>query len=98
MSVNMSVSADRAMTVGAPLASSSYVMWVPLMGGLWVVMNVALVYLGLHVPYCLPCSLLAGVVNGMLVSVIAGAKASERFQGGGTGLLRGLNFRCLLNE
>jgi hypothetical protein len=98
MSVNMSASADRAMTVGGPLASSSYVMWVPLMGGLWVVMNVALVYLGLHVAYCLPCSLLAGVVNGMLVSVIAVAKASERFQAGVTGLLSGFTFSGLRND
>jgi hypothetical protein len=98
MPVNMSVSADRAITVGGPLASSSHVMWVPLMGGLWVVINVALVYLGLHVAYCLPCSLLAGVVNGMLFSVIAVAKASERFQAGVTGLLSGFTLSGLRND
>src|SRR5580698_7510844 len=98
MSVNMSASEDRAMTVGGPLASSSYVMWVPLMGGLWVVINVALVYLGLHVAYCLPCSVLAGILNGMLLSVIAVAKASDRFQAGVTGLLSGLTLSGLRND
>ena len=98
----MPVSADRAigrsMTVGGPLASSSYVVWVPLMGGLWVVINVALVYLGLHVAYCLPCSVLAGIVNGMLLSVIAVAKASERFQAGVTGLLCGFTLSGLRHD
>lgn len=94
----MPVSADRAMTVGGPLAASSYVMWVPLMGGLWVVINVALVYVGLHVAYCLPCSVLAGILNGMLLSVIAVAKASERFQAGVTGLLSGLSLSGLRSD
>src|SRR5271155_4586764 len=94
----MPVSADRAMTVGGPLATSSYVLWVPLMGGLWVVMNVALVYVGLHVAYCLPCSVLAGILNGVLISVIAVAKASERFQAGVTGLLSGLSLSGLRDD
>jgi hypothetical protein len=98
----MPVSADRAMernmTVGGPLATSSYVLWVPLMGGLWVVVNVALVYLGLHGAYCLPCSVLAGIVNGMLLSVIAVAKASERFQAGVTGLLSGFTLSGLRSD
>jgi hypothetical protein len=98
----MPVSADRAMgrsmTVGGPLAASSYVVWVPLMGGLWVVINVALVYLGLHVAYCLPCSVLAGIVNGVLLSVIAVAKASERFQAGVTGLLSGFTLSGLRHD
>ena len=98
----MPVSTDRAMgssvTVGGPLAASSYVVWVPLMGGLWVVVNVALVYLGLHVAYCLPCSVLAGIVNGMLLSVRAVAKASERFQAGVTGLLSGFTLSGLRHD
>ena len=98
----MPVSADptigRSMTVGGPLAASSYVVWVPLMGGLWVVINVALVFLGLRVAYCLPCSVLAGVLNGMLLSVIAVAKASERFQAGVTGLLGGFSLSGLRND
>jgi len=98
----MPVSADRAMgrsmTVGGPLAASSYVVWVPLMGGLWVVINVALLYLGLHVAYCLPCSVVAGILNGMLLSVIAVAKASERFQAGVTGLLSGFTLSGLRND
>src|SRR5271167_2537543 len=98
----MPVSADRAMgrsmTVGEPLATSSFVVWVPLMGGLWVVINVALVYLGLHLPYSLPCSLLAGILNGTLLSVIAVAKASARFQAGVTGLLSGFSLSGLRSD
>lgn len=91
-------SVDRAIAVGGPLASPSYVVWVPLLGGLWVVVNVLLVYLGLHVAYSLPCSLLAGIVNGTLFSVIAVAKASARFQAGATGLLSGLSLSGLRSD
>src|SRR5579863_4376218 len=98
----MSVSADRtmgrSMSVGGPLAASSYVLWVPLMGGLWVLTNVGFVYLGLHVAYSLPCCLFAGILNGTLFSVIAVAKASERFQAGVTGLLSGLSLTGLRSD
>ena len=94
----MPVSADRIMPVGGPLATPSYVVWVPLMGGLWVVINVLLLYLGLHVAYALPCCLLAGIVNGTLLSVIAVAKASARFQTGATGLLSGLSLSGLRSD
>jgi hypothetical protein len=94
----MALTADRTMALGRPLAGSSYCVWVPLMGGLWVVINVALVYLGLHVTYSLPCSLLAGILNGTLFSVIAVAKASERFQAGVTGLLSGLSLTGLRSD
>ncbi|HLW84958.1 MAG TPA: hypothetical protein VKR60_07045 [Candidatus Sulfotelmatobacter sp.] len=98
----MSVSADRtmgrSMSVGGPLAASSYVLWVPLMGGLWVLTNVGFVYLGLHVAYSLPCCLFAGILNGTLFSVIAVAKASERFQAGVTGLLSGMSLSGLRKD
>ena len=94
----MPVSADRAMTVGGPLATSSYVLWVPLMGALWVGINVLLVYLGLHIAYSLPCCMLAGILNGTLFSVIAVAKASARFQAGATGLLSGLSLSGLRSD
>lgn len=94
----MLVSADRAITVGGPLANPSYIVWVPLLGGLWVVVNVLLVYLGLHVTYALPCCLLAGILNGTLFSVIAVAKASARFQAGATGLLSGISLSGLRSD
>ena len=94
----MPVSADRAMTVDGPLANPSYVVWVPMLGGLWVVVNVLLVYLGLHVTYALPCCLLAGILNGTLFSVIAVAKASARFQAGATGLLSGISLSGLRSD
>src|SRR5579863_2886142 len=94
----MPVSADRIMPVAGPLVSPSYIVWVPLMGGLWVVINVLLVYLGVHVAYALPCCLLAGILNGTLLSVIAVAKASARFQAGATGLLSGLSLSGLRSD
>jgi hypothetical protein len=94
----MSVAADRTLALARPLASSSYCVWVPLMGGLWVVINVGLVYLGLHVTYSLPCSMLAGTMNGTLLSVIAVAKASERFKASVTGLLSGLSLTGLRSD
>ncbi|HEY6339834.1 MAG TPA: hypothetical protein VIW68_15190 [Candidatus Sulfotelmatobacter sp.] len=94
----MPVSADRALTVGGPWATSSYIVWVPLLGGLWVGVNVLLVYVGLHVAYSLPCCLLAGILNGTLFSVIAVAKASARFQAGATGLLSGLSLSGLRSD
>jgi hypothetical protein len=94
----MSATADRTIALGWPFPSSTYCVWVPLMGGLWVVINVALVYLGLHIAYSLPCSMLAGILNGTLLSVIAVAKASERFQAGVTGLLSGLSLSGLRSD
>jgi hypothetical protein len=94
----MSATADRTIALSRPLPSSTYCAWVPLLGGLWVVINVALVYLGLHIAYSLPCSLLAGILNGTLLSIIAVAKASERFQAGVTGLLSGLSLSGLRSD
>ena len=94
----MPVTADRVLTLGGPLASPSYIVWVPLLGGLWVVVNVLLVYLGLHIAYAMPCCLLAGILNGTLFSVIAVAKASARFQAGATGLLSGLSLSSLRSD
>ena len=73
----------------------------PLLGVLWVVINVFLVGLGirLHWPFaCSFCSFLAGLINGTLLSVIAVAAASERFQASATGLLGGLSLSGLRND
>jgi hypothetical protein len=81
-----------------PVAASSYCIWVPLLGGLWVATNVLSVFLGTHIAYPLTCSFLAGILNGTILSVIAVAKASERFQAGTTGLLSGLSLSGLRND
>jgi len=87
----MSVLAERALTVGRPVGSLSYCVWIPLMGALWVAVNVILVGLGTRIPHPMICSFLAGIINGTILSVIAVAKASDRFQAGTTGLLGGLS-------
>jgi hypothetical protein len=44
------------------------------------------------------CSFLAGIVNGTILSVIAVAKASDRFQAVTTGLLGGLSLSSLRSD
>jgi hypothetical protein len=59
---------------------------------------VILVGVGTQLPYGVSCSFLAGIVNGTILSVIAVAKASERFQAGATGLLGGLSLSGLRSD
>jgi hypothetical protein len=96
--VFMSALAQRVLMVGRPLGSTAYCVWIPLLGAGWVAVNVVLVGLGTHVPYPLSCSFLAGIINGTVLSVIAVAKASARFQAGTTGLLGGLTLSGLSND
>jgi hypothetical protein len=76
----------------------SFSVWVPVLGAAWVAVNVLLVAAGTQVPYPLSCSFLAGIFNGTIFSVIAVAKASERFQAGATGLLGGMSLSGLRND
>lgn len=62
---------------------------VPLLGWLWVLFNIAVVWLGINSQQTTLCSLVAGSVDGMVIAVIAVAKASEKFQAATTGLLGG---------
>lgn len=94
----MSALAERVLTVGRPVGSLSYRVWVPLLGAGWVAANVILVGLGTQVPYPLSCAFLAGMINGTILSVIAVAKVSERFQAGTTGLLGGLSLSGLRSD
>jgi hypothetical protein len=66
----MSAASDRALLVARPVAIPSGSMRVPLFGVLWVVVNVALVGLGIYIHYPFACSFLAGPLNGTLLSVI----------------------------
>jgi hypothetical protein len=94
----MSAISDRALLLAKPVAIPSGSMRVPLFGVLWVVVNVALVGLGICIHYPFACSFLAGLLNGTLLSVIVVSMASERFQAGATGLLGGLSLSGLRND
>jgi hypothetical protein len=94
----MSSVADRALSIPAPVARFSNGIWVPLMGGLWVLSNVALASLGIYIDWPILCAFLAGLMNGSLLAVIAVAMASERLQAGTTGLLGGLTLSAARND
>ena len=84
----------RSIAVLAPLQRPARLLptaWrVPLLGWLWVLFNISVVWLGIAREQTTLCSLLAGSVDGMVISIIAVAKASEKFQAAATGLLGGL--------
>jgi hypothetical protein len=70
----------------------------PLLGVLWVVVNVALLSLGIYIHWPFACSFVVGLVNGTVLSVIAVAVASERFQASAAGLLGGLSLSALRSD
>ena len=94
----MSAISDRALSVARPVAMSSDCVRMPLLGVLWVVVNVALVGFGVYIRWPFACSFLAGLVNGTVLSVIAVAAASERFRASATGLLGGLSLSGLRGD
>jgi hypothetical protein len=94
----MSAIADRALSVARPGTMSSNSLWIPLLGGLWVVANVGLGTLGIYTTWPGPCAFAAGLINGTALAVIAVATASERFQAGVTGLLGGFSLSGLRND
>jgi hypothetical protein len=93
----MSAIADRALSIARPVTSSNG-LWIPLLGGLWVVANVGLGSLGICVNWPVRCAFAAGLINGTLLAMIAVATASERFQAGATGLLGGLSLSGLRSD
>lgn len=94
----MSAAADGALSVAKPATASSDCVWIPLMGGLWVVANVGLGTAGIYLDRPIPCAFLGGLLNGTMLAVIAVATASERFQAGATGLLGGLSLSALRSD
>ena len=94
----MAAIADRVLSMERPATASPNGIWVPLMGGLWVLANVGLGALGIYIDWPILCAFLAGLVNGSLLSVIAVATASERFQAGTTGLLGGMTLSVLRSD
>jgi hypothetical protein len=93
----MSAFAARVLAVGRPMASASYV-WAPLLGAGWVTANVMLIVLATEVSHPFVSSLIAGVLDGMILSIVAVAKASARFQSLATGLLSGVSLSGLRRD
>ena len=99
----MSALAEGVHTVCRPVSSSSSRLVVPLIGALWVATNVVVLGVGAQVsgtqiPYLMIGSFSVGIINGVVLSIIAVAKASARFQAGTTGLLGGLTLSGLRND
>ncbi len=94
------MSSVPATTLSIPKSGnrSSNGVWVPLLGGLWVLANVALGSLGIYIDWPILCAFLAGLMNGSLLAVIAVATASDRFQGGTAGLMSGLSLSGLRSD
>jgi hypothetical protein len=63
---------------------------IPMLGWLWVLFNISLVWVGITFEKATLCALVAGSVDGMVIAILAVAKASEKFQAAATGLLGGL--------
>ncbi len=94
----MSAISDQSLAVARPVVMSSDSVIMPLLGVLWVVVNVALVSLGIYVRWPFTCSFAVGLVNGTVLSVIAVSVASERFQASAAGLLGGLSLSALRSD
>ncbi len=94
----MSAISDRTLSVARPVAMSSDRVRMPLLGVVWVAVNVALVSLGIRIHWPFACAFLAGLVNGTALSVIAVSLASERFQASTAGLLGGMSLSGLRSD
>jgi hypothetical protein len=94
----MAAVSDRLMSVARPVAISSDSIRMPLLGVLWVAVNVALVSLGIYIHWPFACSFLAGLANGTVLSVIAVTAAGERFQASAAGLLGGMSLSGLRSD
>jgi hypothetical protein len=94
----MSAISDRTLSVARPVATSSDRVRMPLLGVLWVAVNVALVSLGIRIHWPFACAFLAGLVNGTALSVIAVSLASVRFQASTAGLLGGMSLSGLRSD
>ena len=92
------MSAFAARVLSAKPVTCSDSLWIPFVGATWVAVNVTLVGLGTQIAYPLSCAFAAGLINGIVVSVIVVAKASDRFQAGATGLLSGLSLSALRSD
>jgi hypothetical protein len=92
----------RTVAVLAPLSKPVAFLpesWqIPLLGWLWVLFNISLVWLGITTGQITICAIAAGSVDGMVIAIIAVSKASEKFQAAATGLLGGLGLNKVGGE
>lgn len=94
----MSTMSGSVLSAVKPVGMPPDCVLVPLLGVVWVVLNVGLVALGVAIRWPFACSFVAGLINGTLISVVAVAAASERFQASATGLLGGLSLSGLRGD
>jgi hypothetical protein len=94
----MSAISDSALSVAKPAAIPLDCTLMPLLGVLWVVVNVSLLGLGAYIHWPFACSFVVGLVNGTALSMIAVSVASERFQASTAGLLGGLSLSGLRSD
>lgn len=71
---------------------------VPLLGWLWVLFNISVVWLGIAFGQSTICSIVVGGVDGTVIAVIAVAKASAKFQAMTTGLIGGFGLNKIGSE
>jgi len=69
-----------------------------LVGLLWVLFNILLIWLGASTQHPGSCSIAAGGVDGAIISIIAVTKISARFRSGATGLLGGISVSGLRGD
>jgi hypothetical protein len=69
-----------------------------LLGLLWVLFNILLIWLGAKTQHPGSCSIAAGGVDGAILSIVAVTKASARLRSGATGLLSGISVSGLRGD
>ena len=68
------------------------------MGLFWVLLNILLVWLGAKTQHPGSCSIVAGGVDGAVLSIIAVTRVSARLRSGATGLLGGISVSGLSKD
>jgi len=91
LSINLPVAIRRPWRT-LPLALRA-----PVLGLVWVLSNVVLGWLGLAVGHLCACLVVAGALDGTVVSVIVVTKASDRLQAGIAGAFSGLGLDNVAN-
>jgi hypothetical protein len=79
-------------------AISSQPLQAGVVGLLWVLFNILLVWMGVRTQHPGSCSIAAGGVDGAVLSIIAVTKISARFRSEATGLLGGISISGLRGD
>ncbi len=94
----MSTASGSVSTLRKPIGFIPATLWMPLLGMAWVFFNVLMVWLGIRLGYRLPCSLVAGGVDGGILASIALATLGEKIHAGTAGLLSGYGFHDVASK